>query len=211
MIDISKLTHDEKVKMSFDTSLDSDIKEKIETYLRETKSKIDNLEFIDKIGLKLENNINGQVLTRNAAGKRVDFLAVFIGFLSIPILGLALGLFLHTIFYTEWTFLNLIPSAILAVLGGILLALFLQGWSRRFMFAGFSFAKNSSNFKLRQMSSFTIEETVFNLDSTVSIIQSGEKAFVVLTENGEEHALFALPKLSTIQNETLHALIGKFN
>ena len=211
MVEISKLTHDEIVKMSFDTSLDTDTKEKIETYLGETKSKIDNLEFIDKLGFKFENNIHGQVLTRSATGKRIDFSAVFLGFLSIPVLGAALAMIIHAIFYGELTISNLIPIAILFIFGGTLFALFMKGWNRRFMFAGFSFVKNNSNFRLKQMSNFTIKQTVFNLDSTVSLRQQGENISIILTENEQEHILFALPKLSTIQSETLNALIGKFN
>ena len=211
MIDISKLTHDEIIKLSSDNSIDSETKEKIGIYLEKIKSKIDNLEFVDKLSLKFENNINGQVLTRSAAGKFMDFLAVFLGFFSIPILATALGMLLHDIFYAKLTLSSLIPIAILSILGGTLFALFMKGWNRRFMFASFSFVKNNSNFRLKQMSGFTINETVFNLNSTLSLRQQGENVSIILTENEQEHILFTLPKLSTIQSETLNALIEKFN
>jgi|GEM_PF-4061487 len=211
MKELNKYTYDEIVRMNSDSSLDTDTKSKIVTYLNELRTQIDNLEFIDKIGLKLENNLNGLVLKRSNSGKRIDFLAVFIGFLSIPILGLALGKFIHLVFYDTLTLKNFIPIGILLIIGGVLLALFLKGWDRRFKFAGFSFEKNSSYFKLKQMSNFTIKETTFHIDSKLSLNKNGKKVTIVLSENEIENSLFDLPELSRIQNETLTALISKFN
>lgn len=211
MKNLNTLTHDKIVNMSQDISLDSETKLQIDNYLKEIKFKIDNLEFVDRLGLKLENNINGKVLSRSNSGKRIDFLAVFLGFLSIPILGIALGLLAKEILYGKLTTSNFIPIAILFAIGGALFALFLQGWNRKLMFAGFTLEKNNSNFKVRRMSNFKSTETIFSIDSKLSALHHGEKVLVILTENDQENILFTLPKLSTIQNETLNALIAKFN
>lgn len=211
MENLNSLTHKQIVNMSNDPSLDPETKQQVDTYLNETKSKTENLEFLHRLGLKFDKNINGQVLTRSKSGNRIDFLAVFLGFLSIPILGLALGKLIHGVFYGKLTGTDFIILAFLFLLGGLLFALLLKGWNRRFMFAGFALEKNNSNFKLRQMSNFTTSETNFSLDSKLSVKHIGEKVSVVLTENSQEHTLFTLPKLSSLQLDSLNALVAKFN
>lgn len=211
MKNLNTLTYDQIIKMSQDTSLDVEDKLQVDNYLLEIKDKINNLEFIDKLGLKFENNINGQVLSRSNSGRRIDFLAIFFGLFSIPILGLALSLLAKNIVNENFTASNVIPIAVLLLIGTALFSLILKGWKRKLMFKDFSLEKNSSNFKVRHTSNNKLSETVFSLDSKLTVLHEGEEILFVLIEENIENVLFTLPKLNTIQNETLNALVARFN